>query len=91
MHRQLAIVPYMKIGSTRRHTRDKFYQATPLFSWNVEKIGEPGDEGTKNTHCAIHVLSLVFTNSVTNRISNLHVIYQPANVAHTYKVIKWAE
>ena len=41
---QLAVVPYMEVGSTRRHARDKFYQAPPLFSCNVEKIGEPGDE-----------------------------------------------
>ena len=41
---QLAVVPYMEVGSTRHHTRDKFYQVPPLFSCNVEKIGEPGDE-----------------------------------------------
>ena len=36
----------MEVGSTRRHARDKFYQAPPLFSCNVEKIREPGDKAT---------------------------------------------
>ena len=34
----------MEVGFTWRHARDEFYQAPPLFSCNVEKIGEPGDE-----------------------------------------------
>ena len=34
----------MEVGSTGRHARDKFYQAPSLFSCNIEKIGEPGDE-----------------------------------------------
>ena len=42
---QLIVVPYMVVGSTRRHARDdKFYQPPPLFSCNVKKIREPGDE-----------------------------------------------
>ena len=36
----------MEVGSTWRHARDKFYKAPPLFSCNVEKIGEPGHEAT---------------------------------------------
>ena len=34
----------MEVSSTWRHARDKLYQAPPLFSCNVEKIGEAGDE-----------------------------------------------
>ena len=41
---QLAVVPYMEVGSTSHHARDKFYQAPPLFSRAVEKVGAPGDE-----------------------------------------------
>ena len=37
---------YMEVGSTWRYARGKFYQAPPLFSCNVEKIREPGDEAT---------------------------------------------
>ena len=45
---QLAVVPHMEFGSTWHHARDKFYQAPPFFSCNVEKIREPGDKATVN-------------------------------------------
>jgi hypothetical protein len=37
----------MEVGSTWHHAHDKFYQAHPLFSRVVEKIGAPGDEAKK--------------------------------------------
>ena len=44
------MIPYMEVGTTWYHARGKFYQAPPLFSCNVEKIGEPGDEANRKSY-----------------------------------------
>ena len=39
---QLAVVPYMEVGSTRRHARDKLYQAPPLSRATLKRSGSLG-------------------------------------------------
>ena len=62
---QLAIVPYVEVCSTWRHTHDKFYQAPPPFSCNVEKIREPGDEAMVVMWCTYNICHVILLLSLS--------------------------